>query len=132
MKKITALLVALSLFATTAFAAPLSVAASLSTPAQTVTSGAGADLDALFTDVAAVPLTNAEAQAVEGEGIGLAIAGFAAGYVLGVAQWGVVTAVTALTGGNIGTPKEQMNNMLLSGATNAVTGFIIGAVTPGP
>jgi hypothetical protein len=89
-------------------------------------------LDELFADVNAVALTEEEALAVEGDGIGLAIAGFASGYVLGIAQWGVVTAVTDLTGGNIGTPREQMSNMLLSGATNAVTGFIIGALTPGP
>jgi hypothetical protein len=68
MKKIVSLLVALALCATTAFAAPLSVAASFVEPvtAQTVSAGANADL---FADVAAVPLTDSEAQAVEGEGV---------------------------------------------------------------
>ena len=67
MKKITALLVALAVFATTAFAAPMSVAASLPEPVQTVASSA--DLDALFADINAVALTNEEAAAVEGEAI---------------------------------------------------------------
>jgi hypothetical protein len=43
----------LTFFATTTFAAPVSVAASLTEPAQTVASSA--DLDALFADVQAVP-----------------------------------------------------------------------------
>jgi hypothetical protein len=82
MKKITALLVALSLFATTAFAAPLSVAASLSTPAQTGVSSEQTRIapeafsaidetgdlfaDALFADVGGIPLTTAEADQVDG------------------------------------------------------------------
>ena len=69
MKKITALLVALAVFATTAFAAPISVAASLPEPVQTVASSVDTDLNALFADVNAVALTNEEAAAVEGDGI---------------------------------------------------------------
>jgi hypothetical protein len=80
MKKAVSLLVALALFATTAFAAPVSVAASLPEPAQTVVSGEQTapeafsaidetgDLfaDALFADVGGTPLTTTEAGQVDG------------------------------------------------------------------
>ena len=85
MKKITALLVALAVFATTAFAAPISVAASLPEPVQTVASSVDTDLNALFADVNAVALTNEEAAAVEGEGPIAAAAGAIVGTVVGVA-----------------------------------------------
>ena len=80
MKKIVSLLVVLALFASTAFAAPVSVAASLPEPTQTVTPSA--DLDALFADVNAVPLTDIEAQAVEGDGPVGAVIGAIAGVVI--------------------------------------------------
>jgi hypothetical protein len=84
MKKIVSLLVAMALFATTAFAAPLSVAASFVEPtqAQTIVSSEQTRIapeafsaidetgdlfaDALFADVGATQLTLAEADQVDG------------------------------------------------------------------
>jgi hypothetical protein len=96
MKKIIALTVALALFASTAFAAPISVAASLVEPvtAQTVSPSASADLDALFSDVTAVPLTDSEAQAVEGEGFFGALIGAVIGVVIGLGCGLVVGVIT--------------------------------------
>ena len=110
MKKVVSLLVALALFATTAFAAPVSVAASLPEPVQTVASSA--DLDALFADVNAVALTEEEAQAVEGEGIfgaiifggfGACVGGFL-GLTVGVVTGDIKTGTKAgmASGGVIG------------------------------
>ena len=84
-KKIVAVLVVLAIFSTSVFAAPVSVAASIPEPAQTVVSSEQTqeapeafsaidetgDLfaDALFADVGGTPLTTTEADQVEG-GIG--------------------------------------------------------------
>jgi hypothetical protein len=90
MKKIISLMVALALFASTAFAAPISVAASFVEPvtAQTVSPSASADIDALFADVDAVPLTDSEAQAVEGESWVGAVVGYLIGGVVGLVSNG--------------------------------------------
>jgi hypothetical protein len=82
MKKIISLLVILALFASTAFAVPLSVAASFPEPTQTVVSSEQTQAvseafsaidetgnlfaDALFADVGGTPLTTSEAQLVDG------------------------------------------------------------------
>jgi LytS/YehU family sensor histidine kinase len=117
MKKAVSLLVALALFATTAFAAPLSVAASFPEPAQTVTSSASTDIEALFADVAAVPLTDEEAQSVEGEGVVGAIIG---GVVGGV----IVGFVGGLVGGII--QQNAINNRPEAVKVAVVGGTILG------
>jgi uncharacterized membrane protein len=88
-KKITALLVALALFASTAFAAPLSVAAEFGYPAPVQTGASSEQVpeafsaidetgdffaDALFAGVGGIPLTAAEADQVEGDGAAAVIA----------------------------------------------------------
>jgi hypothetical protein len=98
MKKAVSLLVALALFASTAFAVPLSVAASLpeSAAAQTVTSSVSADIDDLFADVNAVPLTDIEAQTIKGEGtFGLLVAAVVNYYVLPKIQASIYSSQVA-------------------------------------
>jgi outer membrane lipoprotein SlyB len=120
MKKTISLMVALALFASTAFAAPISVAASLDEPvtAQTVVSSEQAqtapelfsatdESDTLFVNVRAVALTEAEASGIEGDGLFGAIFGAIVG-----------GAVGAATGGSTGA------------ATGAIAGGIIGALLP--
>jgi hypothetical protein len=130
MKKITALLVALALFATTAFAAPISVVASLPESAQTMVSST--DLDDLFADVSAVALTDIEAQTVEGDGPIAAVAGAIVGAVVGVAA--VVTNVIPYN------PPSQSRDNTASKVVTAATviasyagmGAVIGAGLPTP
>ena len=108
MKKITALLVALALSASTAFAAPISIAASLPEPAQTVASSA--DLDALFADVNAAALTEEEATAVEGEGL------FGNIFACITAAVTTATAIVDLVQGNTNAAAEHLaGGMALAG-----------------
>jgi hypothetical protein len=133
MKKIISLMVALALFASTAFAAPISVAASFVEPisAQTVSASGSTDIDDLFGDVAAVPLTDSEAQAVEGVGIGSAIAAGFAGYVSGIVTWGYAVVVELVI---FNTPIPQgdaaFKSMMSSAITGAAAGFVGGLLVP--
>jgi outer membrane murein-binding lipoprotein Lpp len=123
MKKIIALTVALTFFATTTFAAPVSAAASLPEPAQTVSADLNADLDALFADVNAAALTDEEAQAVEGEGLfGALLAGLAGG-VVGFAYG-------AFAGIAVGLITGDVKAAVAGGAAGgAALGAFVGAVS---
>jgi hypothetical protein len=114
MKKIVALLMALALFSTTVFAAPLSVAASLGAPTQAKTVATSLadkanasqtdslssneviittddDFDMLFSDVNAVALTSDEASNVEGTGFFTFL--IVAAIVLGAATGGTAAVL---------------------------------------
>jgi hypothetical protein len=125
MKKAVSLLVALALFATTAFAAPVSVA-SLPEPAQTVTSSASTDIEALFADVAAVPLTDEEAAVVEGEGVfGLLVAAVVNYYVLPKIQASIYSSQVA----NYGHDRALTNSIGFTAIAGSAI-MAIGAILP--
>jgi hypothetical protein len=74
MKKVTAMLMITAVFSTTVFAAPLSTVGSWDLRSQEVfstelSSGSLPDSDDLFSGITSVQLTDAEAEAVEGEGL---------------------------------------------------------------
>ena len=103
MKKIIALFVALAICSSSVFALPAS--ASLNNPVQTKTEISKPEVsidftpsafaeDDPFADVQATPLTTEQAQAVEGEGWFGGIAGFTIGYIGGIMQYGVGSALS--------------------------------------
>jgi hypothetical protein len=116
MKKVVSVLVIMAVFSTAVFAAPLSVAGSLDTlsrePSRTELASKTegfSEFDDLFADVQATQLTNADAAAVEGEGLFGTLIGAIAGAV-----------TVAVTGGNV--------TQVLSGAAS---GAVIGSLVSG-
>jgi hypothetical protein len=102
MKKVTSVLLITAMISTTVFAVPLSTAGSWDLQSQEVfsaelSSGLLPDSDDLFADIQSVQLTDAEAEAVEGEGL--------FGILIGVALLGAgIGAGTAIIGINLMSP----------------------------
>jgi hypothetical protein len=141
MKKIVSVLVILTVFSATVFAAPgsLSVPLDNSRPAGSKTFAIGAlsagvvpQVDDLFADVGAVQLTDTEAQTVEGDGPIAVFAGAIVGTVLGM--------TVVLTKTYTYTPSTPSRNNATSAAAHigavvvgyAGLGAIMGACLPTP